>query len=462
MVGRHGLNAFGSGKAPASSGVSTKYPNSTNRHSDRNPRKPKPAILRFQDGANHALEDERRNQLKHKLIDSVKGDELEKFRKSDDDLKSIKDKKIRHFYEDQNETLDDWLEIDSVVRSIADDILESFDPDRDHDGHREHAGNLQLQNEDVEAFLPRQEIDQRRKAGRNARRAINVNVAANILLLAAKVTACFFSSSLSLIASTVDSALDLLCTIIVWTTNRLVQWRLTALQRRFPVGRRRLEPLGILVFSIFMILSFAQILQESVEKLMPSGDHTTVSLGVLAMAAMIATIVVKGIIWFGCIKVKTTQVQALAQDCKTDVYFNVLSLLFPLLGKQVDVWWLDPTGAAILSLVIIWDWAGTAFENVTRLSGSAVDDRLFRKLIFLAWRFAPIVEGFKNVQAYHAGDGVWVEVDILLDSRTPLMRSHDIAETLQYCLEGLPEVDRAFVTTDYAESGPTGHSSNQC
>lgn len=272
---------------------------------------------------------------------------------------------------------------------------------------------------------------------------------ANILLLAAKVTACFFSSSLSLIASTVDSALDLLCTIIVWTTNRLVQWRLTALQRRFPVGRRRLEPLGILVFSIFMILSFAQILQESVEKLMPSGDHTTVNLGVLAMAAMVATIVIKGVIWFGCIRVKTTQVQALAQDCKTDVYFNVLSLLFPLIGKQVDVWWLDPTGAAILSLFIIWDWAGTAFENVTRLSGSAVDDRLFRKLIFLAWRFAPIVEGFKNIQAYHAGDGVWVEVDILLDHRTPLMRSHDIAETLQYCLEGLPEVDRVSIWRIY-------------
>lgn len=300
------------------------------------------------------------------------------------------------------------------------------------------------------------------------------------------MVACFglFSSKVSssgvLIANSVpsvDSALDLLCTIIVWTTNRLVQWRLTALQRRFPVGRRRLEPLGILVFSIFMILSFAQILQESVEKLMPSGDHTTVDLGVLAMAAMVATIVIKGIIWFGCIKVKTTQVQALAQDCKTDVYFNILSLLFPLIGKQVDVWWLDPTGASILSLFIIWDWAGTALENVrlspspttvvylsfirifqktsfrapkqvtnaqqvTRLSGSAVDDKLFRKLIFLAWRFAPIVDGFKNLQAYHAGDGVWVEVDILLDHRTPLMRSHDIAETLQYCLEGLPEVDR--------------------
>jgi hypothetical protein len=175
MVGRHGLNAFGSGRPAESSAISTKNGHGIRRHSG-NPNKPKPAIFRFQDGANHALEDERRNQLKRKLIDSVKGDELEKYRKTDEQLKEIKDKKIRHFYEDQNETLDDWLEIDSVVRSIADDILESFNPDRDHDGHREHAGNLQLQNEDVEAFLPQQEIDHRRKAEKNARRAINASL----------------------------------------------------------------------------------------------------------------------------------------------------------------------------------------------------------------------------------------------------------------------------------------------
>ena len=39
-----------------------------------------------------------------------------------------------------------------------------------------------------------------------------------------------------------------------------------------------------------------------------------------------------------------------------------------------------------------------------------------------------------------------------------MSRAHDIAETLQYCAEGLPEVDRAFVTTDYAAIGPSGHA----
>jgi cation diffusion facilitator family transporter len=283
---------------------------------------------------------------------------------------------------------------------------------------------------------------------------LQINVIVNIFLLAAKGVAAIWSNSLSLIASLVDSALDLLCTIIIWTTNKLVGWRLSKLKKKFPVGRRRLEPIGILVFSIIMVISFMQILKESVEKLLPGGSHKVANLPPAAIFAMGATIVVKGTIWFGCARVKTTQVQALAQDCKTDVYFNTLSLLFPLVGHKFQVWWLDPLGAACLSLYIIYDWASTCLENVTRLTGLAASDSLERKVLFMAYRFAPLVEGFKSMKCYHAGDGVCVEIDILMPENARLTRCHDVAETLQYCLEGLKEVDRAFVSIDCKPSIP--------
>lgn len=165
-------------------------------------------------------------------------------------IKTLKSKKVRNFYESQNNSLNDWLEVDAAVRSIADDIFDSFDPDRDHDGINERSGGLQLEDEDVEAFLPKEEREKREGDAKHARIAININVVANIFLLAAKIGAVFYSSSLSLIASLADSALDLLCTLIVWSTNRIVSWRLAALQKRFPVGRKRLEPMGILVFSV--------------------------------------------------------------------------------------------------------------------------------------------------------------------------------------------------------------------
>lgn len=338
--------------------------------------------------------------------------------------------------------------------------MDSMNPDVDHDGIMDHSGGLQEGHENLEGLLPHDVQDQRRKDKRTAQRAINVNVVANIILLIAKGFAALSSSSLSLIASLLDSALDLLCTAIVWITNRMVSWRVESLNKRFPVGRKRLEPVGILVFSVIMIISFAQILQESVTRLLPKGDHSIATLPAVAIGAMAGTVGLKGIIGFFCMKIKTTQVQALVQDCKTDVYFNTLSLLFPLIGKAAGVWWLDPAGAAILSLYIIYDWSSTAFENITNLCGAQAETELLKKLTYMAFRFSPLVRGFKSITAYHAGDNLWVEYDVLLDEKTPLRRAHDIAETLQYCAEALPNVDRCFVTCDYSSANPSGHGAD--
>lgn len=435
------------------------YANGNGSHGKHNGNaKPRPKMWSFKDAANTALEDKRRDELKKTLLHGINRDDLEVFRKSDDDLKEIKNKKVRAFYEEQNARLNDWLEVDAIVMAVADDVLESMDPDPDHDGINERNNEgLHTSGGNIQDFLPEDEKERRRKSAQRAKWAININVVANILLLIGKIVALFSSGSLSLLASTVDSALDLLCTLIVWSTNRIVQWRLNSLQKKFPVGRRRLEPLGILVFSIIMVISFLQILQESVEKILPLKGEAE-ELPWVAVGAMGATVIVKGIIWFGCTPIKTTQVQALAQDCKTDVIFNTLSLLFPFVGAKASVWWLDPAGAGLLSLFIVYDWGGTCFENVTRLSGQAASEKLNHKLMYMAYRFSPIVQGFKSVQAYHQGDGVWVEYDILLDQNTKLHRSHDVAETLQYCCEGLDEVDRAFVTTDYSIGGPSGHA----
>ncbi|KAF2083695.1 hypothetical protein K490DRAFT_60261 [Saccharata proteae CBS 121410] len=417
-----------------------------------------PPKYRFRDAVFTTMDNHSSSKLKDQLKQGIDRDALEKFRKSEDEIKNMKNKKVREFYKSQNENLNVWLEIDALVMAMADDVLDSMNPrDMDHDGVAESGGALQANAESVEPLLPDEERERRRKSRKYAKWAININVIANIILLIAKCIAAYFSSSLSLIASLVDSALDLLCTVIVWTTNRLVKWRLDKLSAKFPVGRKRLEPLGILVFSIIMIVSFLQILQESVSKIM-GGPKDAAPLPAIAVGAMAATIGMKGIIGLGCVKVKTTQVQALVQDCKTDVYFNTLSLLFPLIGYKANLWWFDPVGAGLLSLYIIYDWADTCVQNVTRLTGMAASDRVHRKMLYLAWRFAPVVAGYKTITAYHAGDGVWVEMDILLDENTPLRRAHDIAETLQYCCEGLDEVDRAFVTMDYASQGPTGHA----
>lgn len=83
---------------------------------------------RFTDNVDNAVQHEFHNELKRKLRDNVNREELEKFRKSQKELEDIKNKKIKAFYAQQNESLNDWLEVDTLVMSMADDVLDSMNP----------------------------------------------------------------------------------------------------------------------------------------------------------------------------------------------------------------------------------------------------------------------------------------------------------------------------------------------
>lgn len=145
--------------------------------------------------------------------------------------------------------------------------------------------------------------------------AIYINLAANAILLAGKIVVIVLTSSLSVLASLVDAALDFLSTAIVWTTTKLISRQD---QYQYPVGRRRLEPLGVLVFSVIMITSFFQVFLECFNRL-TSKDHSIVQLGLPAILIMGLTVFIKLGCWFWCRLVKNSSVQALAQDAMTDV-----------------------------------------------------------------------------------------------------------------------------------------------
>ncbi|KAI9808252.1 MAG: hypothetical protein M1825_004709 [Sarcosagium campestre] len=279
--------------------------------------------------------------------------------------------------------------------------------------------------------------------------AININVIANALLLAGKAIVIFLTNSLSVLASLVDAVLDFLSTAIIWTTSKIMARQD---QYAYPVGRRRLEPIGVLVFSVIMITSFFQVLLQSFSRL-NSGDHTVVQLTLPAIIIMSATVVVKFACWLWCRLIKNSSVQALAQDAMTDVVFNTFSIIFPLVGYWLQIWWLDALGGALLSIYVIVNWSSTAAAHIRNLTGAAAsaDERNF--LLYLTMRFAKTIKKIQGLQAYHSGDGLTVECDIVLDQSTSLRDSHDLGESLQYVIESVPWVDRAFVHLDYQVYG---------
>lgn len=135
---------------------------------------------RFRDIVNLAVESNLHGELKRKLKDGIDREALERYRKSVEEIKQIKNKKTRGFYEEQNERLNDWLEVDTLVMHMADDVLDSMNPqDLDGDGVAELGGALKNTGGDIEPLLPQDERENRRKGERNAKWAINVRLASH-------------------------------------------------------------------------------------------------------------------------------------------------------------------------------------------------------------------------------------------------------------------------------------------
>ncbi|KAK2593386.1 hypothetical protein QQS21_008917 [Conoideocrella luteorostrata] len=289
--------------------------------------------------------------------------------------------------------------------------------------------------------------------------AIWVNMIANIILLAGKLAVIISVPSMSVLASLVDAVLDFLSTAIVWTTTNLIS-KGQQDQHHYPVGRRRLEPVGVLVFSVIMVTSFVQVGLQCLQRL-ASPEHEILQLGLPAIIIMVSTIFIKGGCWIWCRLVKNSSVRALAEDAKTDVIFNIGSIFFPIVGFYGRVWWLDAAGGLVLSLVVILTWSQTSAHHVRNLTGFSAQPDERNLLLYLTMRFATAIRQIQNLRAYHAGDKLFVEVDIVLSAVTPLKDSHDLSEVLTYFLESVPIVDRAFVHVDYTSYNAPTHMLKQ-
>lgn len=126
-------------------------------------------------------------------------------------------------------------------------------------------------------------------------------------------------------------------------------------------------------------------------------------------------------------------------------------------GYYLSLWWLDPLGGLLLSLYVMINWSRTSHTHIRNLTGTAASPTDHSVLLYLTMRFASTIKQIQGLQAYHAGDKLNVEVDLVCDEGLRLKESHDLGESLQYVLESVPMVERAFVHLDYRGYNLPGH-----
>ncbi|KAF8684310.1 hypothetical protein HU200_044361 [Digitaria exilis] len=286
--------------------------------------------------------------------------------------------------------------------------------------------------------------------------AMKISNYANIVLLALKVYATIKSGSIAIAASTLDSLLDLMAGGILWFTHLSMK---SINVYKYPIGKLRVQPVGIIIFAAVMATLGFQVFIQAVEKLIvnEAPDKLNQVQLLWLYSIMIFATVVKLALWLYCRTSRNKIVRAYAKDHYFDVVTNVVGLAAAVLGDRF-YWWIDPIGAIALAVYTISNWSGTVWENAVSLVGESAPPEMLQKLTYLAIRHHPQIKRVDTVRAYTFGVLYFVEVDIELPEDLPLKEAHAIGESLQIKIEELPEVERAFVHLDFECDHKPEHS----
>ncbi|KAI8186868.1 hypothetical protein KHU50_004733 [Colletotrichum sp. SAR 10_65] len=273
------------------------------------------------------------------------------------------------------------------------------------------------QNELIDQFLgaedeERQQVDEDARMGPKIKFAVNASFTVNFCLFVIQLYAAVSTGSLS--------------------------------------GRTRIETIGIILFCALMTTVAIQLLVES-GRALGEGKRASEELHIIPIVIVGVAIFAKGSLMLYCFAYrKYPSVHVFFIDHRNDIVVNSFGLIMSVVGDRF-VWYLDPIGAMCIALLILFSWVANAFEQVWLLVGKSAPRDFLAKLTYMSMTHDTRILKVDTCRAYHAGQKYYVEIDIVMDEATPLKISHDVAQELQRKVEGLGDVERAFVHVDYED-----------
>ncbi|KIE03851.1 cation diffusion facilitator 1, partial [Metarhizium majus ARSEF 297] len=315
-------------------------------------------------------------------------------------------KKLKSFYSNQNELIDQYLGVGDEEQLAA---------------------------------------EEERRMRPKIRFAVYASFAVNLCLFIIQLYAAISTGSLSLFATAADAFMDLVSSFVMLITSKLA--RRPSIYK-FPVGRTRIEPIGIIIFCALMATVAIQLLIESARSL--AGGHRDASpLQVVPLSLVGVAIFMKSSMMVYCFFYRRfPSVHVFFIDHRNDIVVNIFGLVMSIVGDHF-VWYLDPIGAICIAILILFSWSYNAFEQIWLLAGKGAPKEYISRLIYVALTHSGHILKVDTCRAYHAGQKYYVEVDIIMSQDMPLKISHDVSQSLQRKLEGLANVERAFVHVDY-------------
>jgi ferrous-iron efflux pump FieF len=270
------------------------------------------------------------------------------------------------------------------------------------------------------------------------RLATNASVATAAILIAAKLVAWVMTGSVSVLASLVDSMMDVAASLI---NLFAVRYSLMPADHEHRFGHGKAESLAGLAQTTFISGSAVFLILQSVDRLLHPRPLEDVGIGVGVMVFAILATLALLILQRHVIRVTgSTAIKADALHYTTDVLTNVsiiIALLLSGFGWQgVDA--LFALGIAAYILYSAWHIGHEAFQLL--MDRELPDDQ--RQRIREAAHSHGQVRGIHDLRTRRSGHDIFIQMHLELDDELSLFDAHGIADQVEARIREIhPEAD---------------------
>src|SRR3990167_7233922 len=205
-----------------------------------------------------------------------------------------------------------------------------------------------------------------------------VNMAMNALLAVAKIFFGAIGHSQALIADCIHSFSDLISDALIYITAHAST---LSPDEEHPYGHQRIETIGAIAVSLFLLGVAFSIGYEAVLHLFHSASLLQPTISVLVVAAL-SIVINESLFYYSNNigkKIHSTLLISNAWHKRSDSFISILVLL-SILGGWIGWRWLDPIGALFIAVLI----CKMAFEMIwhatQELIDRAVDEKTFAEI----------------------------------------------------------------------------------
>ncbi len=261
---------------------------------------------------------------------------------------------------------------------------------------------------------------------------VSTSVAALLVLL--KMSVGIFSGSIAVLASAIDSLLDLTVSLFNYFALHTAEKNP---DEQFHFGRSKIEPLAAVIEGSVISFSALFILYEALSKIVHPANLQQMSISIIVMLLSLGiTAFLVAFLDYVAQKTDNMVIRADALHYKTDLFSNgavLLALgLIHFTGEQL----IDPILGVLIAFYMIYSAIPIIKEGILMLLDAALAKEEIEK-IELILQDEPIIKNFHYLQTRESGSHIYISVHAVFNISISLYDAHLISDKIESKIKAL-------------------------